>query len=117
MLSRHDRKFMDSSVRKSTLPALVRPLPINETIREPLAPLAARNNREYTEDNKSLSSYRNRGGAKTMLDLLIRNGTVVTPQGAGPWTIGVSGERIAYVGIDDPSLQAGRTIDAAGKLA
>jgi dihydropyrimidinase len=51
-----------------------------------------------------------------MLDLLIRNGRVVTPQGVGNWTIGVKGEQIAYVGMDDQSLQAGRTIDAGGKL-
>jgi imidazolonepropionase-like amidohydrolase len=51
-----------------------------------------------------------------MLDLLIRNGEVVTPQGVGRWTVGVKGDQIAYVGLDDPSLQAGRTIDAAGKI-
>ena len=51
-----------------------------------------------------------------MLDLLIRNGEVVTPQGVGRWTVGISGELIAYVGVDDPSLRAGRTIDAKGKI-
>jgi dihydropyrimidinase len=51
-----------------------------------------------------------------MLDLVIRNGEVVTPQGVGRWTVGISGEQIAYVGIDDPPMQAGRTIDAAGKI-
>src|ERR1700737_1360040 len=51
-----------------------------------------------------------------MLDLVIRNGEVVTPQGVGRWTVGIKGEQIAYVGIDDPALQAGRTIDAAGKI-
>lgn len=51
-----------------------------------------------------------------MLDLLIRNGKVVTPQGVGQWTVGIKGEQIAYVGFDDPSLQAGRTVDAAGKI-
>ena len=51
-----------------------------------------------------------------MLDLLIRNGEVVTPQGVGRWTVGVKGEQIAYVGMDDPSMQAGRTVDAAGKI-
>jgi dihydropyrimidinase len=51
-----------------------------------------------------------------MLDLIIRNGQVVTPQGVAQWTIGINGERIAYVGIDDPSMQAGRTIDASGKI-
>jgi dihydropyrimidinase len=51
-----------------------------------------------------------------MLDVLIRNGQVVTPQGVGQWTVGIKGERIEFVGIDDPSLQAGRTIDAGGKI-
>src|SRR5260370_22431823 len=51
-----------------------------------------------------------------MLDVLIRNGQVVTPQGVGQWTIGIKGERIEFVGIDDPSLQAGSTIDARGKI-
>ena len=51
-----------------------------------------------------------------MLDLLIRNGQVVTPQGVSRWTVGISGERIAYVGTDDPSIQAGRTINADGKI-
>jgi dihydropyrimidinase len=51
-----------------------------------------------------------------MFDLVIRNGEVVTPQGVGRWTVGIHGEQIAYVGIDDPSIQAGRTIDAKGKI-
>ena len=51
-----------------------------------------------------------------MLDLIVRNGLVVTPQGVAKWTIGISGEQIAYVGIDDRSMQAGRTIDADGKI-
>ncbi len=52
-----------------------------------------------------------------MLDLLIRGAQVVTPQGVGPWTIGISGEKIALVGMDDPGLKAGREIDATGKIA
>src|SRR6266446_9273527 len=51
-----------------------------------------------------------------MLDLLIRNGQVVTSQGVGRWTVGVKGEQIAFVGLDDPSLQAGRTIDVSGQI-
>jgi dihydropyrimidinase len=51
-----------------------------------------------------------------MLDLIIRGGEVVTPQGVGNWTIGVQGERIVSVGMDDPSLSAGRVIDASGKI-
>jgi dihydroorotase-like cyclic amidohydrolase len=57
----------------------------------------------------------NSGGTK-MLDLLIRGGEVVTPQGVGKWSVGVQGEKIAYVGTDDHAPQAGRTIDAGGKI-
>ncbi len=52
-----------------------------------------------------------------MLDLLIRGAQVVTPQGVGPWTIGVSGEKIALIGVDDPNFKATRVIDATGKIA
>src|SRR5438445_5664976 len=55
-------------------------------------------------------------GEGIMLDLLIRGGDVVTPQGIGKWTIGIQGERIAAVGLDDPSVQAARVIDAGGKI-
>jgi len=51
-----------------------------------------------------------------MLDQLIRGGDVVTPQGVGKWAIGIKGEQIASVGIDDPSIQADQTIDAGGKI-
>src|ERR1700692_2520305 len=51
-----------------------------------------------------------------MLDLVIRNGEVVTPQGVGHGTVAIQGEQIASAGIDDPSMQAGRTIDAKGKI-
>jgi hypothetical protein len=39
-----------------------------------------------------------------MLDLVIRNGEVVTSQGVGLWTVGIHGEQIAYVGIDGVPL-------------
>src|SRR5579859_1079993 len=52
-----------------------------------------------------------------MLDLLIRGAEVITPQGVGRWTIGVAGEKIALVALDDPTLAAVRVIDATGKLA
>jgi dihydropyrimidinase len=55
-------------------------------------------------------------GERIMLDLLIRGGDVVTPQGIGKWTIGIQGERIAVVGLDDPSVQAARVVDAGGKI-
>lgn len=51
-----------------------------------------------------------------MLDLLIRGGDVVAPQGVGKWTIGIKGEQIATVGVEDPSIQADRVIDATGKI-
>ncbi len=51
-----------------------------------------------------------------MLDLIIRGGQVVTPQGAGFWDVGVEGERIAMVAAPGTLPEAGRTIDAAGKI-
>src|ERR1700675_3407827 len=51
-----------------------------------------------------------------MLDLLISGGEVVTPQGVGKWSVGVEGEKIAYVGTDQHAPRAGRTIDAGGKI-
>src|SRR5262245_56627650 len=52
-----------------------------------------------------------------MLDLVIRGGQVVTPQGVGAWDVGIEGERIAAVAAPGalPS-EAGRIIDATGKL-
>ena len=51
-----------------------------------------------------------------MLDILIRGGEVVTPRGIGKWTIGIQGEQIVSVGADDPATQAGRIVDATGKI-
>ena len=51
-----------------------------------------------------------------MLDLIIRGAEVVTPGGAGRWDIGVVGEKIAFVALPDQRVQAGRTIDASGKI-
>src|SRR3989475_9910775 len=51
-----------------------------------------------------------------MLDLVIRGGDVVTPQGVGRWDVAVQGERIVAVGLHDPRTEAGRVIDAAGKI-
>src|ERR1700736_5132272 len=51
-----------------------------------------------------------------MLDLLIHGGEVVTPQGVGRWSVGVQGEKIAFIGTDEHAPQAGRTIDASGKI-
>lgn len=52
-----------------------------------------------------------------MLDIVVRNGQVVTPEGAGPWDIGIQGERIASVAVagtlpDD----AAKVIDARGLI-
>jgi len=52
-----------------------------------------------------------------MLDLVIRGGRVVTPQGVGEWDIGVQGERIAAVALPGalPDTDA-RVIDARGRI-
>lgn len=52
-----------------------------------------------------------------MLDLVIRRGQVVTPQGVGELDIGIQGEKIAAVGHSGTlAADAGRTIDAGGKI-
>ena len=52
-----------------------------------------------------------------MLDLVIRGGSVVTPQGVGAWDIGVQDGRIAVLGAPGtlPS-EAARVIDATGLI-
>src|SRR6266446_1432117 len=51
-----------------------------------------------------------------MLDLLIRGGDVVTPQGVGRWDVAIEGERIVALGLPEQGLAAGRVIDAGGKI-
>src|SRR2546427_10035284 len=52
-----------------------------------------------------------------MLDTIIANGQVVTPQGAGAWEIGIKGEQIAAVGLPGSLPRDGaRVLDAAGKI-
>jgi dihydropyrimidinase len=51
-----------------------------------------------------------------MLDLIIRGGQVVTPQGAGAWDVGVQDDRIAAVAAPGTLGEAGRVIDATGKI-
>ena len=51
-----------------------------------------------------------------MLDLLIRNGLVVTPQGAGAWEIAVQDGKIVAVAAPGTFREASRVIDAAGKI-
>ena len=52
-----------------------------------------------------------------MLDLVIRGGQVVTPQGVGAWDVGVEGERIVAVAAPGTlPHEAGRVVDATGKF-
>jgi dihydropyrimidinase len=52
-----------------------------------------------------------------MFDLIIQGGQVVTPQAVGVMDVGVQGEKIVAVGQTGTlSPQAGRTIDARGKI-
>jgi dihydropyrimidinase len=51
-----------------------------------------------------------------MLDLVIRGGQVVTPQGVGEWDVGIGGERIVAVALPGSLSEAGRVIDARGKV-
>ena len=52
-----------------------------------------------------------------MIDLLIRGGHVVTPFEEGPLDVGIAGETIAFVSPPGTvDAEAGRTIDASGKL-
>jgi dihydropyrimidinase len=52
-----------------------------------------------------------------MLDMVIVNGQVVTPDGAGAWEIGIEGERIAAVAAPGTLPREGvRVLDAGGKV-
>ena len=52
-----------------------------------------------------------------MLDLIIRGGRVVTPEGVGEYDVGVQGERIAAIALPGAiEAEARRTIDASGKV-
>src|SRR5687768_7354296 len=53
-----------------------------------------------------------------MLDLMIRNGLVVTPNGAGKWDVGVAAGKIAAVTASGEmaAMQAGRIVDARDKI-
>ena len=51
------------------------------------------------------------------LDLVVRGGTVVTPQGVGPWDVGVQGERIAVLALPGTLPTDGaRVLDASGRV-
>ena len=52
-----------------------------------------------------------------MLDLIIRGGQVVTPEGAREMDVGIQGDLIAVVASPGTlEVEAGRTIDASGKI-
>jgi predicted amidohydrolase len=52
-----------------------------------------------------------------MLDLIIKGGRVVTPQGADVMDVGVQGDKIVAVGWPGTlAAEAARVIDAAGKI-
>jgi dihydropyrimidinase len=52
-----------------------------------------------------------------VLDLVIRGGQVITPQGVGTWDVGVEGERIAAVAAPGTlSADGARIIDATGRI-
>jgi len=52
-----------------------------------------------------------------MLDLIIRGGRVVTPEGVGEMDVGIQGEKIAAVALPGAlEVEARRTIDATGKV-
>ena len=52
-----------------------------------------------------------------MLDMIIKGARVVTPAGVGEWDVGVSGEKIAAVGLPGLLPEENVTIiDAAGKI-
>src|SRR5215470_2203752 len=50
-----------------------------------------------------------------MLDLVIRHGTVIVPQGVGAWDVGIEGENIAAVAAPGTLPTDGvRVLDATG---
>jgi dihydropyrimidinase len=52
-----------------------------------------------------------------MLDIVVRNGQVVTPEGVGAWDIGIQGEGIAAVALAGTLPTDGvKVIDATGKI-
>ena len=51
-----------------------------------------------------------------VFDLIVRGGQVVTPQGVGQWDVAVRGEKIVAVSVPDERAEAGRIIDATGKI-
>jgi dihydropyrimidinase len=51
------------------------------------------------------------------LDLVVRGGTVITPEGVGPWDVGVQGERIAVLALPGTlPTEGARVLDASGRI-
>lgn len=52
-----------------------------------------------------------------MFDTIVKNGTVVSPQGVGTWDIGIVGEQIAAVAAPGAlTAESARILDATGKV-
>jgi dihydropyrimidinase len=53
-----------------------------------------------------------------MLDLIVRGGLVVTPEGTGLWDVAIAGEKIAAVAAPEAlkDIPCGRVVDATGKI-
>ena len=52
------------------------------------------------------------------LDLVLRGGTVITPQGVGPFHVGVVGERIAVLALPGTlPTEGARVVDATGRIS
>jgi dihydropyrimidinase len=52
-----------------------------------------------------------------MLNLVIRGGSVVTPDGVGVWDVGIEGEKIAAIAAPGTlPIEGARSIDASGQL-
>src|SRR2546425_10885777 len=52
-----------------------------------------------------------------MLDLLVRGGEVVTPEGPGRWDVGIRGETIAAISAPGTlPEESARVVEAAGKI-
>ena len=52
-----------------------------------------------------------------MLDLVIRGGQVILPDGVGAWDVGIEGERIAAIALPGTlPTDSARVIDASGKI-
>src|SRR5437868_11451711 len=55
--------------------------------------------------------------APAMFDTIVRNGTVVTPQGAGVWDVGIVGEQVAAIAASGTlSTESANLLDATGKI-